>query len=99
MRRVATLILSLALAAGLSTCSAFRKGAGEYEKAAARNEAGELMRPAAPDEATSGGDDAPTPAMKVTQVLNIEKAVKNLPRGLAGDTSNVAHIGDPIPPR
>lgn len=99
MRLSATLFLSLALLAGLSACSALRKGVGLYEKAATRNEAGELVQSAAPDVAATAGEDAPTPAMAVTQVLNIEKAAKNLPRGLAGDTGNVAHIGEPIPPR
>jgi uncharacterized lipoprotein len=102
MRAAAKLFLSLSLIAGLSACSALRQGAGDYEKAAARNEAGQLIQPAAPSEgadASGGAGEAPVPAMTVTQVLNIEKAAKNLPRGLAGDSSNVAHIGDPIPPR
>ncbi len=93
-------LLSAAVLLSLSACSVFRGGAKEYEKAAAKNEAGALIRPNAPSEdapASDTGDAAAAPAKY--QVLNIDKAAKNLPRGLAGDTANATHIGDPIPPK
>ncbi len=94
-------LLSAVVLLSLSACSVFRGGAKEYEKAAAKNEAGALIRPSAPTEEAPGNDpasDAPSAPARY-QVLNIDKAAKNLPRGLAGDTANATHIGDPIPPK
>jgi hypothetical protein len=98
---VSILLAGIMLNAALAGCSAFRKGAEGYEKVAARNEAGQLIAPAAPSENAdaSGGADVPSPVMASSEALNIEKAAKNLPRGLAGDVANVSHIGDVIPPK
>ncbi len=103
MRHLAhPLVLALAVTTALGGCSVFRKGAGEYEKAAAKNEAGQLILPNAPTEdrvTTDASSTAAAVPTTATQVTNIEQAAKNLPRGLAGDTANQQHIGEPIPPR
>jgi hypothetical protein len=95
-------LVSMLLVASLGGCSVFRQGAGEFEKVAARNEAGQLITPNAPSEGQQplpDGEEATPTSMATNQVLDMGRAAKSLPSGLAGDTGNVNHIGDAVPPR
>jgi uncharacterized protein YceK len=86
----------------LSGCSTVQRLTGQYEKVAAKNEAGQLITASAPTEGQSAPTSAPddtSATMASNQVPDMGRAAKSLPGGLAGDTTNSNHIGDAVPPR
>jgi hypothetical protein len=92
----------VAIALPLSGCTTMRKLAGTYKEAADKNEAGQLIRSAAPSDDQVARADAPEPAATGVTSLkfpDMKRAAKSLPDDLSADTANQNHIGEAIAPR
>jgi hypothetical protein len=98
-RRLSTSLFLLALAVPLTACSTVRTVFGKAEQVAAANEQGKLISPNAPTEGQTELAQTASSKVEGATVADIGRAAKSLPGGLIGDTANVVHIGDAIPPK